>query len=425
MNLKIDIDLLPRSPRRGTFRSGRGANGRREKESPWRKPSPIIPRSTSPTTRFRTFTRSSLRRDRAVAPIRYHGAIAYLITRFRDLQAAFADDDTFPSWAAYQRHSGPVMGKTIQCMGGDEHRRNRALVSKAFRPQLMKEFVEAFLTPVAHQLVDEFVDRGKTDLVRDYITRYAFTVITRLPDFPPTDFEQLKAWGDGLINYPWDPEGATEASRSFTAYLRPVLDERRTNPGEDLLSSLVTVEVDGEQLTDDEVYNFIRLLFPAGADTTYRGLGSMMYAVLRHRDVFVAIQDDPGLVPQVVLEALRWEPPTAMLPRFAPKDVTWAGHDIPGGSEVIFGITSANRDTGVFEEPERFNPWRKERELVTFGHGLHFCLGSHLARREMEVSLSVLSQRLPSLELVDPEEVCISGTVLRGPKSLPVRFAAH
>ena len=367
---------------------------------------------------------AELRRDHAVAPIQYHGGVAYLITRFGDLQAAMADDDSFPSWAAYQRHSGPVMGKTIQCMGGNEHRRNRALVSKAFRPRLMTEFVEAFLTPVAHRLVDEFEGRGEADLVHDYNTRYAFTVITRLLDFPPTDFDQLKVWGDGLIDFPWDPEGALEASRSFTAYLKPILDERRTNPGEDLLSSLVTVEVEGERLSDDEVYSFIRLLFPAGADTTYRGLGSMMYAVLSHRDVFVAVQKDPGLIPQVVQEALRWEPPTAMLPRFAPKDVTWAGHEIPGGSEVIFGITSANRDPGVFEEPDRFDPWRKERELLTFGHGLHFCLGSHLARRELEVSLSVLSQRLPDMELVDPEKVCISGTVLRGPKAVPVRLTS-
>ncbi len=367
---------------------------------------------------------AELRRDHAVAPIQYHGGVAYLITRFGDLQAAMADDDSFPSWAAYQRHSGPVMGKTIQCMGGNEHRLNRALVSKAFRPRLMREFVEAFLTPVAHRLVDEFEGRGEADLVQDYSTRYAFTVITQLLDFPPTDFDQLKAWGDGLINFPWDEEGAIEASRSFTAYLKPILDERRTNPGEDLLSSLVTVEVEGERLSDDEVYSFIRLLFPAGADTTYRGLGSMMYAVLSHRDVFAAVQKDPSLIPQVVQEALRWEPPTAMLPRFAPKDVTWAGHEIPGGSEVIFGITSANRDPGVFKQPDRFDPWRKEREFLTFGHGLHFCLGSHLARRELEVSLSVLSQRLPDMELVDPEKVCISGTVLRGPKAVPVRLTS-
>ncbi len=366
-----------------------------------------------------------LRGRHSVAPVMYHGDVAYLITRFKDVHAAFSDDEAFPSAAAYLRHSAPVMGKTLQCMGGDEHNRNRGLVAKAFRPKLMTEFVEAFLTPVAHQLVDEFAGDREADLVAQYTTRYAFTVITRLLDFPPTDFEQLKRWGDGLIDFPWDPEGALRASREFTDYVKAIVDARRSHPGEDLLSSLCTVEVDGERLSDEEIFSFVRLLFPAGADTTYRGLGSMFYAVLTHREVFERVQKDVSVVPSVVQESLRWEGPTAILPRFAPKDMTWAGVDIPGGSEVLFGVTSANRDSDVYAAPHEFNPWRSERESLTFGHGLHFCLGSHLARREMEVSLAVFAERFPDLEISDPEKVGISGTVLRGPKALPVRFGAH
>ncbi|MEM9176049.1 MAG: cytochrome P450 [Myxococcota bacterium] len=370
---------------------------------------------------------SDLRERHAVAPVRYHGSTAYLITRFADLRSAMADDEAFPSWAAYARHTEPVMGRTIQCMGGEEHRRNRRLVSAAFRPRLMTEFVEAFLTPVAHQLVDAMLSdqmgpRGTADLVEAYTTRYAFTVITRLLDFPPTDFERLKRWGDGLIDFPWDPEGAQRASAEFTDYLRPIIEDRRAKPGEDLLSSLANVEVEGEQLTEEEIFSFLRLLFPAGADTTYRGLGSLFYAVLTHRDVWERVQAEPDCIPAVVQESLRWEGPTAMLPRFAPKDVRWAGVDIPGGSEVIFGITSANRDRTVFDAPDRFDPARKEREFLSFGHGAHFCLGSHLARREMEVSLRVLSERLPDLVFAEGAAPSIEGTVLRGPKTLPVRF---
>ncbi|MBB84146.1 MAG: cytochrome P450 [Deltaproteobacteria bacterium] len=368
-----------------------------------------------------------LRERHAVAPVRYHGATAYLITRFGDLRSAMADDESFPSWAAYARHTEPVMGRTIQCMGGDEHRRNRGLVSAAFRPRLMTEFVEAFLTPVAHQLVDAILEGqsgpcGTADLVSSYTTRYAFTVITRLLDFPPTDFERLKRWGDGLIDFPWDPEGAQRSSAEFTEYLKPLIDDRRANPGEDLLSSLATVEIEGERLSEEEIFSFLRLLFPAGADTTYRGLGSMFYAVLTHREVWESIKADPDRIPAVVQESLRWEGPTAMLPRFAPKDVKWAGVDIPGGSEVIFGITSANRDREIFDAPDRFDPDRKEREFLSFGHGAHFCLGSHLARREMEVSLRVLSERLPDMVFAEDADPAIQGTVLRGPKTLPVEF---
>jgi cytochrome P450 len=365
---------------------------------------------------------ADLRERHAVAPVHYHGGVAYLITRFADLQAAMTDDVGFPSAAAYQRHSLPAMGKTIQCMRGKEHLRNRGLVSAAFRPRLMTEFVEAFLTPVAHQLVDELEARKEVDLVAEYTTRYAFTVITRLLDFPPTDFDQLKAWGDGLIDYPWDPDGALRARQEFTAYLEPLIAQRRAHPGEDLISSLATVEVEGDRLDDEEICSFLRLLFPAGADTTYRGLGSMLYAVLTHREAFDAVKSDLDLVPQVVQEALRWETPTALLPRFAPEDIHFAGVDIPAGSEVLFGITSANRDERVFDQPTRFDPWRSERELLSFGHGLHFCLGSHLARREMEVSLRAIAERLPDLELVATADVNIAGTVLRGPRRLPARF---
>ncbi len=365
---------------------------------------------------------ADLRERFAVAPIRFHEGRAWLITRHQDLLDAMSDDETFPSAAAYLRHSGPVMGKTIQCMGGQEHRRNRGLVSAAFRPKLMREFVEAFLTPVAHKLVDELSAGGEADLVRDYTTRYAFTVIARLLDLPPTDFALLKRWGDGLLDFPWNPEAALAASREFTAYCKPIIDARRREPGEDLISSLATVEVDGDRLSDEEIFSFLRLLFPAGADTTYRGLGSMLFAVLTHREVFERVKAEPAWIPAVVQESLRWEGPTALLPRFAPTDVTWAGVDIPAGSEVIFGITSGNRDAGVYADPDRFDPDRKATNILSFGHGLHFCLGSHLARREMEVSLQVLAERLPELELLDPESVTIAGTVLRGPKTLPVRF---
>jgi len=368
---------------------------------------------------------ADLRGRYAIAPVQYHGEVSFMITRFHALQDAMADDEAFPSAAAYLRQSAPSMGKTIQCMGGQEHRRNRALVSVGFRPRIMKEFVEAFLTPVAHELVDRFIARGEAELVAEYTTRYAFTVITRLLDFPPTDFEKLKRWGDGLIAFPWDPDFAMQAKREFDAYLKPLIDQRRREPGDDLLSQLCIAEIEGERLTDEEIYSFLRLLYPAGADTTYRGLGSMMYGVLTHPEVFEAVKADPDFVPTVVHESLRWEPPTALLPRFAPKEIQWAGTTIPGGSQVNFAITSANRDAEVFSNPEKFDPWRKEKEFLTFGHGLHFCLGSHLARREMEVSLKVLSERLPDLAIVDPEKVRITGTVLRGPKTLPVRFAKH
>lgn len=363
-----------------------------------------------------------LRGRHRIAPVTYHGQVAYLITGYDDLYAAFSDEETFPSAAAYVRHSGPVMGKTIQCMGGEEHRRNRALVSKAFRPRLMAEYVESFLTEEAHLIVDRFSERGEADLVKELTEIYPFTIITRLLDLPAQEYETFKRWGDGLVSFPWDPEGALEASKEFTDYLRPLVAERRAHPGEDLLSSLATAEIDGERLSDEEIFSFARLLFPAGADTTYRGIGSLLFAVFSHPEAEAKLRSAELPPMRAVEEALRWEPPTSILPRFAPKTVRFADFEIPGDSEVLFGIVSAGRDERVYENPDRFDPTRDNRKLLSFGQGQHFCLGSHLARREMEVVLGVVLERLPGLRLTEPDASRVEGTVLRGPTSLPVRF---
>ena len=363
-----------------------------------------------------------LRSRHRVAPLRFHGETAYLITRYADLYAAFSDNDTFPSADNYRRITEPVMGKTIQCMDGSEHRRNRNLVSKAFRPKLMADYVERFLTEDAHKMVDAFCERGEADLVTELTEIYPFTVISRLLGLPDQEHATLKRWADGLINFPWDPQGALKASKEFTEYLAPIIAERRQNPGDDLLSTLATSEVEGERLLDEEIFSFARLLFPAGADTTYRGLGNLLFGVLANPEAELDLRNGDTTLMQAVEEALRWEPPTSMLPRFAPRDCRFADTEIPAGSTVVFGIVSAGRDESMYTNADRFDPRRDNRKLLSFGQGQHFCLGSHLARREMEVVLGVVLDRLPGMKLVDPDAIEIEGTVMRGPKSLPVQF---
>lgn len=365
----------------------------------------------------------SLRSRHRVAPIRFHGETAYLITRYADLYAAFSDNDTFPSADNYQRITEPVMGKTIQCMSGAEHRRNRNLVSKAFRPKLMADYVERFLTEDAHAMVDAFCERGEADLVSELTEVYPFTVISRLLGLPDQEHTTLKRWADGLINFPWDPQGALDASKEFTEYLAPIIADRRQNPGDDLLSQLATSEALGERLLDEEIFSFARLLFPAGADTTYRGLGNLLLGVLANPEAERDLRSGETTLMQAVEEALRWEPPTSLLPRFAPKACRFADSEIPAESTVIFGIVSAGRDESMYTDADRFDPRRDNRKLLSFGQGQHFCLGSHLARREMEVVLGVVLERLPDIELIEPDAVEIAGTVMRGPKQLPVRFS--
>jgi cytochrome P450 len=365
---------------------------------------------------------ADLRHRRPVAPVTFHGERSWMLTRYDHVEAAFRDEETLPAEAAYRLHSEPVMGRTLQCMTGAEHARNRALVFPAFRARLMPDYVTPILEPVAHALIDDFVERGEADLVDAFTRQYPYTVITRLLGIPARDDGDFQRWAQALLSFPWDPQAALAASAEFTTYLTPVVAERRQDPGPDLLSTLATAEVDGSQLSNEEVFSFIRVLFPAGADTTYRGLGSLLLALMTHEGALAAVRQDPSARRLAIEEALRWEAPVALMPRFAPVETDQFGETIPAGSPVIFAVAGANRDPSVFDDPDRYVLDRDPKGLLTFGYGMHFCVGAHLARAEMAAGLDVVLSRLANLELTDPARARVSGTVLRGPEALAVRF---
>jgi cytochrome P450 len=363
-----------------------------------------------------------LRRDHPVARVPFHGGSAYLLTRHEHVEGAFRDEATFPAEAAYRLHSEPVMGRTLQCMTGAEHTRNRALVSPAFRARLMPGYVAPILAPVAHQLVDRIAANGEADLVAEFTKQFPFTVITRLLGIPERNEGDIQKWALALLSFPWDPDGALAASRDFTSYLGPIVAQRRDDPGDDLISTLATTEVDGEGLTDDEIFSFIRVLFPAGADTTYLGLGTLMYALMTHPDAMDRVRREPEARHAAIEEALRWEPPVSLMPRFAPIDTDEFGTPIRGGNQILFGVAAANRDPAQFPEPDRYDIDRDPSMSLTFGIGMHFCVGAHLARAELATALDVFLERFDDLTLVEDAATRFVGSVLRGPDSLPVRF---
>ncbi len=364
-----------------------------------------------------------LRETRRVAYVPFHGSTAYLLTRYRDVEQAFLDEATLPAAAAYELHSEPVMGRTLQCMTGKEHTRSRALVFPAFRARLMPDYVAPILAPTAHRLIDHLVARGSADLVTEFTKQYPFTVITRLLGIPERNEGDIQRWAIALLSYPWDPAGALAASRDFTAYLTPLVARRRDDPGDDLVSTLATAEIDGERLTDEQIFSFVRVLFPAGADTTYLGLGSLLYALMTHPEAMARVREDPASRKLAIEEALRWEPPVALMPRFAPVDTEQFGEPILGGNNVLFGVAAANRDPSVFDEPDRFDIDRANLGTLTFGFGMHFCVGAHLARAELATALDVVLERLDDLQLAPDAPTRIVGSVLRGPDTLPVTFA--
>lgn len=357
-----------------------------------------------------------------VVPVRYIDDIAWLILRYDDVAAAYRDEEGLPAAPAYRRHSMPVQGKTLLSMDGEEHRINRLLVSRTFHPQAIERLGNTLLIPLANAIIDTLPAGQPFDLVELFAHRYPFRVIARMLGIPVADEGRLLKWLDGLFSYPWDPDGALKAAAEVDAYLAPIIHERRAEPADDLISSLATAEAEGQRLDDGEILAFIKLLYPAGADTTYLAIGSMMYEVLRAPGVARRLIDEPSLRSQTVEESLRMHGTVCLQPRYTEREVSVAGVTIPANSWILYGNGPANHDPAVFADPERFDVGRCPRKLMTFGAGPHFCLGSHLARAELLVSLSLLLDRLCGLRIVDADPVAITSAVLRGPRHMTVQF---
>jgi cytochrome P450 len=362
---------------------------------------------------------AQLREAGPVVPARLHGQPAWIITRHAELRTAFKDEAKFHS-ATIQE---PLVGQTMQSMTGGQHRRNRSLVSFAFIPSAIARLTETLVEPLAHELLDEIEGERELDLVSRFTHRFPAAVITRMLGIPVHDEKQFLDWALKLFQFPWDPTGARAAWQRFTEYLEPVLKQRRERPGQDLLSVLIEAELEGQRLTDAEILSFIGILYPAGSDTAFKSLGSMMYGVLTRPDVRDQARAEPATRTHIAEEAMRWEPPVALLPRRASRDGELGGVAIQAGAQVIFAIAAANRDPRVFERPGDFDPSRPRlKESLVFGHGPHVCLGAQLAREEMRVGLGAMLERFPGMQLVDAASVEIVGAILRGPRELRVRL---
>jgi cytochrome P450 len=365
----------------------------------------------------------ALREVGPVARVRYFGEPAWIFTRYDTVDAAYRDDNLFPAAAAFKEMTEPVLGVNLQTMHGTEHVRNRMLVSPSFRARVIPDYVRPILEGVAHELVDRFVARGEADVIDEFNRQFPGLVMTQLLGIPRGDDPDFQRLAHGLLSFPHDPTGALAARDELTRRLAPLVAARRHEPREDLISVLAAAQVDGNELTDEEIYSFVRHVFAAGTDTTFFGIGNVLYALLTHPEELERVISAPDVeLRWAVEEALRWESPVSMEPRRGPTPTEWFGTRLEAGSRLLFGIAAANRDPAVFDDPDHFDVGRRPEPIMTFGIGVHFCLGAHLARAELVTALGVLLERLPGLTLVDADRTRIAGTVLRGPNQLRVRF---
>jgi cytochrome P450 len=226
-----------------------------------------------------------------------------------------------------------------------------------------------------------------------------------------------------LISIAIDPMRGMRASQSLRDLFARVLAERRLEPRDDLMSVLAQAELDGTRLDDEAIYAFLRLLAPAGAETTYRSSSNLLFGLLSHPDQLEALRDERGLMPQAIEEGLRWECPLTGITRTAMRDVQIGDVTVPAGSLVAVNLAAANRDETRYENPDAFDLFRPQKTHMAFAFGPHRCLGMHLARVETTVVVNALLDRLPGLRL-DPDavDVHITGLTFRSPLALPVRF---
>ncbi len=324
---------------------------------------------------------------------------------------------------AYELTTGPMMGHTILEMDEPEHAPIRGLLQKGFTRKALERWADDLVRPVVSDCVDRFAGRGRADLRRELTFPFPVTVIAGMLGLPERDLRRFHQLAVELISMGFDWERGLAASKELGTYFGRIVDERRREPGDDLISVLAQAEFAGRELSDDAIIAFCRLLLPAGAETTYRSLGNLVFGLLTHTDQLQAIRADRSLIPQAIEEGLRWEPPLTGILRRVAVDTELCGMPLPEGTMLSVCVASANHDETRYERPEEFDIFRPQRQNLAFGFGPHRCLGAHLARIETEVALETLLDRLPDLRL-DPEaeDVHITGLIFRSPTELPVLF---
>jgi cytochrome P450 len=370
---------------------------------------------------------------------RSHLAGGWMLTRFRDVEAVLRDprfsaDDR--SWSRFERirrrneRAGVwpegEFDPPLLRLDPPDHTRLRRLVTKAFTPRAIAA-LEPRIEKLVAELLDAVQDAGGFDVVRELAYPLPVTVIAELLGVPGGDLARFKHWSDEVVRSIGvatldDLRRARRASDELVAYLEGIAEERRREPREDLISALLRAEEAGDQLERKEVFSICVLLLVAGNETTTNLIGSGVLALLRHPEQLARLREDPSLLPNAVEEMLRFDGPVQLTSRFPLEDVAWSdGRVFRRGQQVLLGIAAANRDPEANPHPERFDVTRSEVRHLAFGHGAHFCLGAALARLEARHAIGALVRRFPGLRLAGEGPVWGDNTILRGPRSLPVR----
>jgi cytochrome P450 len=328
--------------------------------------------------------------------------------------------------------SGPVWDRVCRLLislDGAEHQRLRRLVSRAFTPRAA-ERMRAACVDVITELVDRHAAAGSCDVVIDIAQPYPIPIICALLGAPREDWQLFSMWAAEIsrafgCNVAEETPAIVRAWEQLDAYLEELIARRRRSPGDDLVSELIRAEdstYPGDRLTHDELVSLTAILLNAGTDTTRNQLAAAVQALCAHPDQWALLAEHPELAAKAVDELIRHSPIIVSSLRVAIEDVELGGVLIPAGTYVVANTASANRDPAVYDDPERLDITRNAaRALLTFGGGVHYCLGVHLARVELCEALRVITRRMSNARRTGPAPWRLP-TELSGPTTLPIEF---
>jgi len=371
-------------------------------------------------------------------PLYFHeGARAWVLSRYQDVELALRNP-VFTT-RSYARQIEPLLGRTIVQLDGREHAAQRSLIGPSFQAVNIRAKFLGLIEETARILIDGFRERGEVELVGEFVAAFPVGILAGLLGLPPSDKGRFRTWYTSLLrfglNLTGDPEvtrAGLEARDELDAYLRPLIRRRRTEPGDDLLSMLAGVEVDGQRLGDDEVCRFGMLMIFAGGETTEKTLATCLRNLVSHPEQLAAVRADRGLIERAIAESIRYTAPTHMVPRRTSARVEVSGGTIPAESEVLCFLGSANRDERQYERPDVFDIHRSEVDParaftgaanhLAFGAGRHFCMGAMLSKFEVQAAIEQLLDAMPDIRYADGTAPPDVGLFLRGPSEMRLRF---
>ncbi len=358
--------------------------------------------------------------------LRYEDVVAMLRDRRwhsasgRIIEMSGVDD---PEWVERSRRRPSILAAE-----GNEHTRLRRVAGPAFSPR-HADALRPFMRQVVNELIDRFSSSGEADIATDFCEPYPIPIICELFGAPQEDLQRFSGWATDIFrifngNLAEDKPVIIRAQEELDVYIGELIERRRATPSDDLISAMIEAESDGDRLSHAELVMMCEAVLMAGTDTTRNQLGCSLSLFASHPDQWRRLAEQPELAPRAVEETMRFFGTVRGTARFASQDIEYRDVVFPSGTFIGLSLAQANRDPSVFENPTDFDITRDppDKPQLTFGSGIHYCLGAALARAEQQEALTIMAQRMPDLELAG-EIVWKPSTVgIFGPEQLPVRF---